>query len=295
MNTAVLFLIFNRPAETRIVLEQLRRQQVRNLYVAADGPRANNEKDIRNCAECRELIDSIDWDCNVVKLFRNENLGCGRAVSDAITWFFSHEEMGIILEDDCLPSDSFFMFCSTLLHYYKNEPGVMHISGDNFQFGKSRGAGTYYFSIYAHVWGWATWRRAWQLYDFTMKDFPEIIKDSTIRNYYPGDSLAQTYEGKIDTWDFQWVYTILRNRGLSIIPNVNLVKNIGFNKKSTHTNRAPFWYSKIVTGEIDEIVHPDKIEIDSEADNFTLKNIYLAKESFLNRVLRKVTSLLTGS
>ena len=127
MTTAVLFLIFNRPAETRIVLEQLRQQQVRNLYVAADGPRANNESDVKHCAECRELINSIDWECNVVTLFRNENLGCGRAVSDAITWFFSHEEMGIILEDDCLPSDSFFRFCSNLLQYYKNEPSVMHI------------------------------------------------------------------------------------------------------------------------------------------------------------------------
>ena len=173
-NTPILLLVFNRPEHTKRVLNTLRKVRPMNLYIAADGPRRNNQSDSINCQLVKEiLIKWIDWDCEIKTLFRDENLGCGKAVSQSITWFFNHVEDGIILEDDCLPDLSFFKFCEGLLDKYRNVPDVFLISGDNFVNRSINIPWDYYYSSFAHIWGWATWRRVWNKYDFTLSDFSE--------------------------------------------------------------------------------------------------------------------------
>ncbi|MCS7029805.1 MAG: nucleotide-diphospho-sugar transferase, partial [Bacteroidia bacterium] len=174
LTTAVLFLVFKRLDTTKKVFEVIRKAKPPRLYIAADGPRDWVEGEAEKVKMVREyLMNNIDWDCEVKTLFRDKNLGCGRAVSEAITWFFEHEEMGIILEDDTVPSLSFFWFCEELLKKYKDDKRIGMISGNNFQDGIKRGDGDYYFSIYNHIWGWATWRDRWEGYDFELDSFKD--------------------------------------------------------------------------------------------------------------------------
>ena len=176
VNTPVLFLIFNRPETTEIVFSVIRKAEPPRLYVAADGPRPDYPNDAESCEIVRAIATDVNWDCKVKTLFRDQNLGCKLAASKAIDWFFEQELEGIILEDDCLPDQSFFWFCQELLGKYRDDTRIMHIGGTNFQFGKERTKYSYYFSRYAHVWGWASWRRAWKFYDVEMKNWRDCRK-----------------------------------------------------------------------------------------------------------------------
>ena len=162
----ILFLVYNRPDTTATVFEEIRKQKPKQLFVAADGPRTDMPGDAEKCKNTRELVmNGIDWECETKTLFRDNNLGCGLAVSNAITWFFKNVEEGIILEDGTLPDQSFFTYCKVLLEKYRYDDKLKMISGNNFQQGKWRGDGSYYFSAYSHIWGWASWRRTWKEYD----------------------------------------------------------------------------------------------------------------------------------
>ena len=243
LTTPVLFMIFNRPDTTQKVFNAIRQAKPKQLFIAADGPREGTEGEKEKCEQARKVIEQVDWNCEVKTLFRDKNLGCKIADTFAIDWFFENVDEGIILEDDCLPSQSFFWFCQELLEYYRADTRIMMISGNNFQFGKVRGEGSYYFSKYAHLWGWATWRRAWRYYDVDMKSFEKFKIESQINNIfrikqqqkYWTKIFQSVYDGKIDTWCYQWAYTCFINNGLCIMPNVNLVSNIGFGADSTHT------------------------------------------------------------
>ncbi len=271
MNTPVLFLVFNRPNETFKVFEQIRLAKPKQLFIAADGPRSNKKDERTLCEQTRSVVELIDWDCDVRTLFRDENLGCGRAVSSAIDWFFETVEEGIILEDDCLPDPTFFSFCSELLDYYRDNDEIMHISGSNHQLGHWRGDGSYYFSNFVHIWGWATWRRAWTCYDFECKALDGDITQKL--PLIPRVMLKQTIAGKIDTWDFQWYYAVKKQNGIGIIPNMSLVKNIGYDINSTHTNKIPSWFLKMKYGKIAKIIHPENSSIDVIADKFSEKTL----------------------
>ncbi|HRY33155.1 MAG TPA: hypothetical protein P5531_09345 [Bacteroidales bacterium] len=281
--TPILFLVFNRPETTRRVFEVIRQREPAYLFIAADGPRAGNEADDADCRQVKEVVSRIDWPCDVKYLYRAQNLGCKLAVSSAITWFFEHVEEGIILEDDCLPDPGFFDFCQTLLEYYRENPAVMHISGDNFQFGKQRGAASYYFSSLVHVWGWASWRRAWHSYDVNMSDWPRFKNSDrfgdlfghreTVIQYWK-HILDKVYEGKIDTWDYQWQYHVWNQGGFAVIPNVNLVSNIGFGSQATHT-RDMNCFAALPVGSIPRIKHPPAIHPDRSADDFFFRGLGL--------------------
>ncbi|MCU7551298.1 hypothetical protein OCK74_19405 [Chitinophagaceae bacterium LB-8] len=246
------------------------------MFIAADGPRKNHPEDIEKCANVRKLVlEQINWDCEVKTLFRDENLGCGIGPSDAITWFFEHVEYGIILEDDCLPSQSFFTFCEELLKKYFRDEKVMHISGNNFQFGKKQGDGSYYFSNYINAWGWATWRRAWSLYDFNIKNYTDQTANAVLDRVLSSKVEKKFWKGHFDTvkdgkrkdiWDYQWVYTVWNHNGISIIPNVNLVSNIGFGSDATHTFDSKNIVANHPSFEINKIVHPGKMIISKSAD-----------------------------
>ncbi|PSL47319.1 hypothetical protein CLV51_102165 [Chitinophaga niastensis] len=268
LHTPVLFLVFNRPAETLLVFEQIRQQQPAQLFIAADGPRLNKPEEKRLCDETRQLImDGIDWPCDVKTQFRQNNLGCGKAVSTAIDWFFEHVEEGIILEDDCLSDPTFFSFCSELLSRYRWNESIMHIGGSNFQLGNQRGKASYYFSHHVHVWGWATWRRAWKKYDFSLVSYQHFLENDN--NQRLPLYLQAIYNSHPDTWDIQWSIVVWFNNGWGITPNTSLIRNIGYGKSATHTKRMPLWFKKMNYGAIPVIIHPTENRIDKTADKFT--------------------------
>jgi hypothetical protein len=246
-NIPILFLVFNRPETTKRVLLEIRKIKPTKLYVVADGPRKNNLKDKENCEKVRNLIDElVDWKCVVKKTYRKENLGCRKSVSEGITWFFKNEEMGVILEDDTLPDLTFFDFCKKLLLKYKNDSSIMQISGSTFinnLIVEKYLDGDYFFSKYFHIWGWATWRRAWQLYDVNMVNYnkigSDIIKKNTsnlLEYIYWKRQFGLTYLNKIDTWDNSFLFSMWANKKIAIQPKYNLVENIGFGSESTNTS-----------------------------------------------------------
>lgn len=267
--TPILFLIFNRPNNTKKVFAEIRKQKPKYLYIAADGPR-NDLFEITLCKEVRKVVTNIDWDCELKTLFREKNLGCKYAVSSAIDWFFEHVEGGIILEDDCLPDTSFFLFCDELLKKYKHDNKIMHITGTNLNDNLKFGDGSYYCSNYPNIWGWATWKRAWEKYDLELNNTDFYLE--LIKNKFKYHSEQKFWESRInlldtglDTWDYQWMFSIWREDGICLNSNYNLVLNIGFDKEATHTNgENPYLTPEIK--QITNIQHPSKCEINENAE-----------------------------
>lgn len=293
-NTPVLFVIFNRPEKTRLVFEEIRKVQPPRLYIAADGPRPHVPTDKKRNEEAKEVIHSIDWPCEVKTLFREENLGCGKGVSSAITWFFKHEEQGIILEDDCLPSQSFFWYCEELLERYRDDTRVMHIGGNNFQDGwKNEENHSYYFSRGGHIWGWATWRRAWKLYDFDISLYEKVNELGFFDKFFVNRwekiyklrffKQAVANRGKVTFWAYQWDFCRYINSGLAIIPVVNLVRNIGFGSESTHTTNNKSLLAELP---LDDLVfplqHPPCVVRDLKSDTRYFSN--LIKERLASKI-----------
>lgn len=278
--TPILLLIFNRPEHTKEVFAAIKKTKPKKLFIAADGPRANREEEKLNCEKTRQLVlDGIDWECDVKTLFRDENLGCKYAVSGAISWFFQQVEEGIILEDDCLPDPTFFDYTSSLLKKYRNEEKVMSIGGSCYN-SKLNQNSSYFFSHYVEIWGWATWRRAWNLYDVEMSSFPtDPVKDILKKSYqtakerfYWKTHFELTYNKQIDTWDYQWCYCVRKNEGLAISPYTNLVSNIGFGDEATHTVSFDERYAGLETQPLAKLVHPLEIKRSLEDDKIIAYN-----------------------
>lgn len=285
-DTPVLMLVFNRPELTKIVLNRILEQRPQKLYVVADGCRDGREDDTLSTEKTRALFSEIPSETQLITLFREENLGCKKSVSDGISWFFRQEERGLIFEDDCLPHTTFFRFASELLEYYKDDKRVTHIGGDNFQFGIKRGFpkdASYYFSYIPHIWGWATWRRTWNLYDLHMKGLAEFEQSRSHRSfgwnrfyYYKYiQHFRKVAQNKIDTWDYQYHFSMLYHNGIAVLPNVNLIENIGFGVHATHTHDEGSVLSRIATDAMQfPLVHPGSYKVDNAADNYTLGLIY---------------------
>lgn len=238
MKSAILFLVFNRPQHTQAVFEVLRSQRPPKLYVAADGPRPEKPGEADRCAEVRRIASQVDWPCELHTLFRDDNLGCRRAVSGAISWFFEHEESGIILEDDCLPVPDFFRFCDYALDRWKDDSEVMHVGG-HVLLERARPEAMD-FSRLVPIWGWATWRRAWRLYDSEMTLLP-MLEKLPLRQWFGtqavnvSKAIHRIHRDRVDAWGARWALTVIANRGLSVLPRVNLISNIGFGADATHT------------------------------------------------------------
>lgn len=273
--TPLLFLIFNRPDTTQRVFDQIRKARPNRLFVAADGPREGVPRDAELCDATRAIIKRVDWSCELRTNFRERNVGLKTAVRSAIDWFFQNVEEGIILEDDCLPSQSFFWFCQALLEEYRNDNRIMMISGSNFQFGRKRGTGTYYFSRLPSIWGWASWRRAWRHFDSELKTLPRFLEERQIRNVVV-DRISQrfwlreiraVYNGA-NSWAFAWAYAIFTQNGLCIYPNENLVGNIGFGRDAVHATNLSSRFANMATQQIEEIDDPVFVLADKDADEF---------------------------
>jgi hypothetical protein len=248
--TPVLLIVFNRPDTTKLVLDVLQIIKPQNLFIACDGPRQNNLNDAEFVNEVRILCNNIDWDCNINRLYQDINQGCSKGPRIALNWFFSNVEAGIILEDDCLPSIDFFYYCETLLEYYKNDDTILNICGSNMGYSKDDASG-YFYSRFMNMSGWATWRRSERAIDYELESWKKVrypllgtykmlrqgIFDFDINWYkYWKDKFDRTvYSTSISWWDWQWIYYQLNTKKYSVIPNKNLVTNIGFNDKATHT------------------------------------------------------------
>jgi len=298
IKTPVLFLIFNRLDTTKRVFEAIRQARPRKIYIAADGARTNKQDDeTKKVALVRDyVISNIDWNCEVKTLFREKNIGCKYAVSGAIKWFFENEEMGIILEDDCVPNHSFFLFCEELLNRYKNNDEIFLISGDGSSTRKIRIIDDYSFVKYPLIWGWASWSRVWEKYDVLMSDWPanknkiiETVSKSSATRKFWYNAFQSVYNGNIDTWDYQFTYLMLKNNAKCIVPRLNLISNIGFGEDATHTTKKDHKHANISSGElIFPIKHPIQFTFDNRLNSYYDKFIF-AKKSI---VLRGVNKLL---
>ncbi len=296
--TPVLLLVFNRLDTTKEVFESIRLQKPNKFYIASDGARINKLDEFTKVEAVRNYILShIDWDCEIHTLFREGNLGCKLAVSEAIDWFFEHEEMGIILEDDCVPVSGFFKFCQELLVKYRYDTRVMSISGSNHvPFNSSC---DYRFSNYTPIWGWATWSRAWKLFDVNIKSFSKFQNEELIDNLFLTSeervfftkTFNLVHNGSDSIWDAQWFYTSLVN-GVSILPKNNMVKNIGFGADATHTIDKSNKLNNLSTidNTFDEIVHPAFVIVDKLEDYNIFKYTYYS--SFITKVRYKFIQLL---
>lgn len=300
MNSAVLFLVFNRPDTTERVFEAIRQAKPPRLYVSADGPRSHVPGEVEKSAEVRQIVSNVDWPCEVHTRFNGGNMGCKLGVSSAIDWFFEHEEEGIILEDDILPDPSFFPYCDALLEKYRDNENVAMISGCNLISNHIDLDTSYFFSRYCHIWGWATWRRSWNLYDVNMNDWPDWSHEGGLKQVSDGslnfenywrDIFQQTYLGAVDTWDYQWVFRCWRHGGLSILPTTTLVENIGFGDGATHTTGDMPKYLKDcdVQAVVFPLHHPENTKPTPFIDRIIARLVY--STSFRGRVARLVKSI----
>ena len=276
MYPVVLF-IFNRPETTQQVFAEIRRARPQRLLVVADGPRPNQAEDVEKCALARAVVSHVDWPCDMLTHYSDINLGCQQRLASGLDWVFSQVEAAIILEDDCLPHPAFFGFCDELLDHYYEDERIMHIGGANFQHGRRRNRYSYYFSRYMHVWGWASWRRAWHYYDVTMPLWRELRNGEWLWDLL-GDPILVAHwkrnfdriaRQELDTWDYQWVFACWAQGGLSIIPRVNLVRNIGFDGSGTHTRIRNPWADLQTFSMEFPLKHPPFVLRDRRADRFT--------------------------
>lgn len=283
MTPAVLFIIFNRPETTRLVFEVIRLARPKRLYIAGDGPRLGKVGEQEVCDETRKIVEKIDWPCEVKTLFQEANLGCRQGVSTAITWFFDNEEEGIILEDDIVPDASFFPYCAELLERHRDNPKIMAITGLNRQPNNRDYDHSYYFSCYNHVWGWASWRRAWAVYDRTL-DTLESVETAEVLDQLsdvPGfkeywmKNFRAVRDEKIDTWDYSWLLTCWMHGGLTCTPSQNLIQNIGFGSDATHTVNPNSKHAQMVAQPLTlPLTHPEIIERSRRNDDYVSKMEY---------------------
>ena len=303
LTTPILFIIFNRPSTTRRVFAAIKEAKPTKLYIAADGPRSDRPDDVDKCAEAKYIATDIDWPCEVHTLFRDKNLGCGEAPSNAISWFFENEPEGIILEDDCLPSPSFFKFTSELLQRYRYDTRVMEIGGNNLETPDSRDQEySYSFSNHTYIWGWATWRRAWKFHDFEMNHYKEIARKKYLDHYYTSSVerdffnyiFEKMFEGDDKTnrktiWDYQWQFACTIHSGLIIVPNRNLVRNLGFGTDATNTLKPNGFGYDLVLEQIDfPLIHPEFVMVDKSRDNRIFRMVNSSPSSRLKSNLKNV-------
>jgi hypothetical protein len=307
MNTPVAFIIFNRPDVTESVFAEIARARPNKLLIIADGPRPDRPGEVEKCAAARAIAERVDWPCDVLKNYSEVNMGCGRREASGMIWIFEQVEEAIILEDDTLPHPTFFRFCEEMLEQYRDDERVMHISGDNWLFGQKPIPYSYFFSNYSLSWGWAGWRRAFRFYDPEIKLWPEL-RNTTFLMDVLGDARAvEHWQNKfdlshsgierLDTWDYQWLFTIWAQRGLSVLPNTNLVSNLGFNREdAAHFKKGEKdrRNKQATTEMIFPLKHPPCMVRDGEADQFMFDQTFrrLRQRSLSDNLRRRFADAL---
>jgi hypothetical protein len=294
LETPVALTLFNRPTETLRVFNTIREAKPLKLFLISDIGR--NKQEELQCIETRNLIESrIDWPCEVFKNYAEKNMGPKLRLSTGVTWVFEHVDRAIIFEHDCLPSQDFFRFCDELLEKYKNDERIMHISGNNFQQKNSKFLcnESYYFSHIPHIWGFATWARAWKHYDVNVSNWPQIKESEYLKTIFHDPAVrdrweyrfAQYYRQEVASWDGQWVFACLINNGLSINPKVNLVSNIGFDDKAFTTKNPDHRFSQMPIEAIQfPLIHPEIISVSQQADAYTYKYVFEINNTYIRNI-----------
>lgn len=294
LNTPVALIIFNRPDTTARVFKEIAKARPPKLLVIADGPRPTRSGEAERCQQARAIIEQVDWECEVLTNFAETNLGCKMRVASGIDWIFEQVDEAIILEDDCLPEPSFFRFCEEMLIRYRHNERVGMISGGNLQFGHQRGTASYYFSRYTHIWGWASWRRAWKHYDRELTLWPAFRDEGWLdvmfrtqgeRDYWR-HSFEAVYDGTLDTWDCSWTFSSLIKGMLQVVPNVNLISNIGFGPDATHTHVVGIHADMPIQPIAFPLVHPNFVLANVQADRY-IADQQIAP-SFIERQWRRI-------
>jgi hypothetical protein len=276
MRTAVALILFRRPERTAQVFERIREARPTRLFLIADGPRAGDDQEARDCSEARAVVDEIDWPCEVVRDFADRNLGLKRRIPSGLDRVFAEVAEAIILEDDCLPHPSFFPYCDELLERYRDDERVVHLSGSQL-LRQPPVEASYHFSRYVHIWGWATWRRAWRLFDVDLPDWHAQTKAerrARLRRMFDDDAERRYWQWvwdrspEIDNWDAQWSYVCLSRGLLSANPNINLISNIGFGGEATNATADPHQLGgRPLEGISFPLEHPPEVRRDVVADS----------------------------
>lgn len=304
LQVPVAFIIFNRPETTARVFAEIARARPAKLIVVADGPRADVPGEAELCARTREVIKAVDWECEVITDFSDRNLGCRTRVSSGLDFVFDQVEEAIILEDDCLPHPSFFSFCESLLDKYRDNEEVMAISGDNFHAGRRYTPFSYFFSRFVHIWGWASWRRAWKHYDVEMKQWQTLRNTDWLNGMFEREQdvaywreiFDKVANHQINTWDLQWLFSCWTKGGLSITPETNLVSNIGFGESATHTAAINHDMADLpVSGIGFPLKHPPSVERSHEADEFEIRHLFSADDRRLYARIRGRVSRIVNT
>lgn len=291
--TSVLFIIFNRYQTSTQVFDTIREYRPEKLYIAADGPREGNVNDIKQCEEAREIISMVDWKCEVFTLCQEKNLGPMVSQMTAINWFFQNESEGIILEDDTVPDATFYLFCNKILDKYRNDSRVSMITGCNYQKDLKRGGSSYYFSKFTNTIGWATWKRSWSKVDVNLKHFPELMSAGVMDDFSTDERVNSTFKDvfmkiynnpTLRGWDYRFMFSALQSSSLTIVPNVNLVTNIGFGSDATNCHNENSPQAMLKTSKIEfPLKHPPVIARNFFADEFEIKELY-HKRTFLEKL-----------
>lgn len=302
LKSPILLIIFDKPEKTYRVFQQIKKVRPEKLYISCDGPRNNVIGEVLRVRDARKVIEHIDWECDICTKFSLNNSGSAKSgVVSGINWFFENEEKGIILESECLPNISFFYFCDALLNYYRFDSRIMHISGNNYQKSRIDLNGSYYFSKIPFIWGWATWKRAWNHYDIKMKPYPVILKNKRLYDIFDNSAMKKywskrfhkVFENKIDTWDYQWLYSIIIQNGLCVTPNNNLVMNIGFDNDAIHTKIDSHGFNKYRAVDMEELVINEFVLPDKKADLCNMKTVL--NPNIIKKVYIKYIELLNSA
>jgi hypothetical protein len=306
LEVPILLLAWRRPHTLMQVIDAIRPIAPTRIFVACDGPSEDRHGEAEKVSATRSVIEeSINWSCQIERFYSDFNQGCRLGVSRAISWFFDHVDEGIILEDDCIPHPDFFPYCASLLERYRFDTRVWSISGNNFCDGPVRGDGSYYFGQIPMCWGWATWNTRWRLYDSDMSSWPVFIRhnfhalafrDPAMRNYWCSVWNRLYVENRPDSWAYRWALTCVVNGGLTAVPNVNLVSNVGFGNDATHTSYGLI-RDKVGFGD-EPFLHPSFVLQDYEADSYIFDHhfggkVYRFPFSFLSLIrlcLRRIVS-----
>jgi len=289
----VALIVYNRPHFTKAVLKKIFDYRPPKLFVIADGPK--NNKDKKLCNEVRDLIDSFNWECSIQKIYSNNNMGLKKRVISGLNEVFERSVSAIILEDDCLPSDDFFIFCNEMINRYENEERVGLVTGVNFQDGILRGSGSYYFSKYNHCWGWATWSRSWDYFSESIDFWPEFKRSPDWKRNFNSFRERQfwtkhfdyTFKNNSNSWAANWTLSVWYKKLLTVTPQYNLVSNIGFGDDSTHTNDSNSRYANMDIEKLGKIKFLENIECNIDADIYTFENHFQGyKLKLRNRILR---------
>ena len=299
----IVILAFNRPETTRVVFEAVRRMAPQTLLLVLDAPREGRPEDIAKCDEVRRILNSIDWPCRVFTDIATQNMGARRRVSTGLTWAFSNVERAIVLEDDCVPSVDFFHFCDVLLEQYRDDHRVMHIGGTNLAPRSTRATSSYVFSRYALSWGWATWRRAWRLYDDELSMWPAVRAAGWLRDYFADDvasfdkwthRLDAVRRNEFDSWASVWMFSCWMQNALSIIPVENQIENIGLgDPDATHTSGVRHVGLTRPTAPISfPLQHPEIMVRDAETDRHLAARPLMIKDySGISGQLRRLKAM----